>query len=279
MHSDSFFVQGGSHAVCQDYAEHGELKPFDDKLSYAFLSDGCSGTPHSDLVARILVRLAAASVSPALLYGQRFFGGSLSLTRRAEAAATQLGLNKKLLDATLLGVVARERSAIAMMHGDGVLVFRMKNHDQWIVAVVEFLCDGPGSFPAYPTTLDQLTIGEIEALLEQQGITNWRRRISFYGDETGTKEPYKVVEESPLRAPAFVWHPASIDSVSSITVFSDGLMTLSSGFSIDLALEATTYPVLNGAFVQRRLSSLVKKYRRLGHHFADDLSAAAVAFP
>lgn len=52
MNSDSLFVIGSDHDICQDYVAHHN----NGVKSYIVLADGCSGSKDSDVGARVLVK-------------------------------------------------------------------------------------------------------------------------------------------------------------------------------------------------------------------------------
>lgn len=55
FNTDSIYVIGHNHKVCEDYAYSGEVaNPDVDNLYYAIICDGCSSTPDSDIGARLL---------------------------------------------------------------------------------------------------------------------------------------------------------------------------------------------------------------------------------
>ena len=110
------FAIGATHAVCQDYARS------DGRL--ALLSDGCSGSPDTDIGARMLV--TAALLEPII---------DDALPRRAAARARQWALSQGLgvpdhtpgcLDATLLLAWRDADSLHALVAGDGAVAVRQR---------------------------------------------------------------------------------------------------------------------------------------------------------
>lgn len=129
MLGDSFFEQGVTHEVCEDYARHG--------TEYAILSDGCSngGGPRidSDWGARLLVMAAEGfalwrnEVSAALAGIEGYIRGVSIPIKPAAYAATLLWLRP---NANYTGVEG-------LMIGDGVVGGRRKD-GSWVIHAVEF---------------------------------------------------------------------------------------------------------------------------------------------
>lgn len=125
MNSDSFFQQGVTHEVCEDYAVHGD--------GYVILSDGCSngGGPRidTDWGARLLCKAAEQHIEK----DPHDFIAFVCST-----AQTQLNifpnLSLECLTATLLTLQDNGRS---MVFGDGIVGGRLKD-GSWKISIVEF---------------------------------------------------------------------------------------------------------------------------------------------
>jgi len=140
MIADSFFEQGSTHEVCEDYAVHG--------LEYAILSDGCSngGGPRidSDWGSRLLCKAAEQHLS-------RFVASpddpSAFLAAVSGTAQTQVrtfpNLGVNCLTATLLLLTHRTYTSLdALVIGDGIV--GGKRHDgRWKIYMIEFVGGGP----------------------------------------------------------------------------------------------------------------------------------------
>jgi hypothetical protein len=136
MISDSFFEQGSTHEVCEDYAVNG--------YEYAVLSDGCSngGGPRidSDWGSRLLCKAAEqhlrfANTTP------RF------LTAVSETVQTQVrtfpGLDVRCLAATLLVLTHRDYKEInALVVGDGIVGGKRRD-GRWKIYEIEFSRGAP----------------------------------------------------------------------------------------------------------------------------------------
>lgn len=135
MLTDSFFVQGFTHEVCEDFALEGQ--------DYVILSDGCSngGGPriHTDFGSRLLAKAAEEHIrgfdSP-----DSFLQG-VSATARTQQR-TFPNLPDACLTATLMAVKDVETDFRALAIGDGIVGGKRKD-GQWVIHVIEFPKGGP----------------------------------------------------------------------------------------------------------------------------------------
>lgn len=129
MLSDSYFEQGSTHEVCEDYALHGD--------NYAILSDGCSngGGPRidSDWGARLLCKSAEEQISnfdPSVLIS--------SIGNRAKTLMQSLpNLAPDCLTATLMMLRILDGKFHAFTIGDGVVGGKRKD-GRWKIHVIKF---------------------------------------------------------------------------------------------------------------------------------------------
>lgn len=207
--TDSFFYQGSSHEVCQDYAliapEH-----------YGILSDGCSGALNSDWGARLLCKGAEKYLhrlmAPDDCQKVRFIVEAHSEARKW--ALCMPNLSKECVTATL-GTLYRERSVVhSLLIGDGV-EGGMKHSGEWCFRTIEPAPYGepPKAGCFYPIYLTSRTeedayfqrfggqhkivkysgdlFGEAPMRQEEEVITLDRQRPFF--DSSYSREEYKFV--------------------------------------------------------------------------------------
>jgi hypothetical protein len=142
---DSFFEQGVTHEVCEDYARHGD--------EYVVLADGCSngGGPRidTDWGARILCLSAEASLPRSLRSGDYSYKPEDSLEflwRIIENAQSYysflLPTPPEGMCATLLTLRPIHDYLQAMIIGDGVTGGKRKD-GSWVIRSVEFSNSAP----------------------------------------------------------------------------------------------------------------------------------------
>lgn len=134
MHANAFFTIGGAHEVCQDYALA--------VGSVAFVSDGCSTSPHTDVGARVLCHSALS-----VWRDVGFVDMDLTL-ERAKASITAMGAPLTALDATLGAILPVGTGVVdAFLWGDGcILARRLDGHVE--VYAREVLSGAP-DYPSY----------------------------------------------------------------------------------------------------------------------------------
>ena len=128
---DTYSNKGYNHKICQDYVIHG-IYP----IKYVILSDGCSGSEHSDIGARILAHQAKNALSKYIteltnihtppdevLYEKI----GRWVIEESHVTAVQIGLNDSCLDATLILSFEICGSIFTYMYGDGIIIFKYSN--------------------------------------------------------------------------------------------------------------------------------------------------------
>jgi len=131
LYHDCHYLIGKSHLYCEDYACRGTVP-----TPWVLVSDGCSGSPDTDLGARLLARLTQRYLeNPALSAWPDYTELGLAISSEAAQLARQLALAPGTLDATLLlaGVVGDE--VWVYVYGDGYVLLKDR---QGQVQVIEF---------------------------------------------------------------------------------------------------------------------------------------------
>jgi serine/threonine protein phosphatase PrpC len=129
MFSDSYFEQGTTHEVCEDYAVHGE--------DYAIVADGCSngGGPSidSDWGARFICKAAEEFVDE--------FDPHRLLSRIRERICYMMAgfplLSQDAMTATLMMMRILDSNFHAFTVGDGVVGGKRKD-GRWKIHVIDF---------------------------------------------------------------------------------------------------------------------------------------------
>ncbi len=247
--SDTFFSQGTTHTVCQDYA----LSGVTDGYPFIIAADGCSGSPNSDTGARILAYCAANLVS--LLDNESPEAAAKSFGQIAIRQARNFllpGLANPTLDATLVVAIALKDKFRAAVYGDGFLFVPGKT--------ISVECTK--SAPFYLNYLD-----DSERLTAYQVA---RPMTSVNGGEAFAPETQPVVFDF------------SYDEIDRIAVGSDGWATFTNDHGNILPIseienELLAFKTTQGEFVQRRIrNGLIRKIFKNGFSAADDLSFAAM---
>lgn len=278
MNTDCAFYIGTTHEVCQDYALAG-------KNSIA-VSDGCSGSPRSDIGSRVLSITAMNKMTELdSLYG--FDEKECILLARP--AIKMLNIPNECLDATLLSAIIYEDALQAMCCGDGVIAIKTKIGNMILIdsAYVD-------SFPFYMNYLYDAT-GRYKNWKENYNNRKITQTvISSSGDIISNTE---VLQSSRIHDDIglirvldnkIVIEISAFDSVEYLAIMSDGVHsfyeTVTTDTSrcnkplsyIDIAKDLLSFKNFNTSFVQRRINKFRKNCTKKNWGNRDDLSLAVI---
>lgn len=185
MTVDSFYRIGATHNYCQDYALTRVETHAGRTVEMAIVSDGCSGSPNTDIGARLLAHALADDLPYFHAYG------GVRLTEDAERTLNEMARraramfpfadisNPNCLDATIVALIndSSDEKIRAWISGDGVIAFRNKKTREFDLLSVQFMMGAP-AYASY-----SLHEGRRDSYLSYS--ENGRRDISFYGSESG----------------------------------------------------------------------------------------------
>ncbi len=261
MLADAFFTAGRGHLVAQDYAL---ASPANADAPWAVVCDGCSGSPHTDVGARLLAHVVAGQLAD----------GDVDVVRAGAAAgqlAAGLGLPNRALDATCLVVRTCGDAVDVRLWGDGVVAWADVTGEVGVL-VVEY----PSGAPAYPTyDLDPergaaWRDGEHDRFVVRRHVGDGAWDVVSRGRGTA----------APLRLPR--------DELRWVLVGSDGLTavhTRDAGLGrgpvavpvAELVGELTRFATAQGRPLARRARRVCGRIaQRRGWTLTDDLSVAAL---
>ena len=275
MGADYYFRMGSTHSICQDYALAGESNG----ITYAVLSDGCSGkpkpeqpgSPYTDCGARFLVLSTLRNLG-AVADGQQPL---TKIIADADAMRRQISLPSDSLDATLLMVTEKNGILYLTMTGDGAFVLRKRNGS------IEYMRrEFEKGMPAYLNY-------QIKTSALEDYLLNARTYTEYYGTKTtdGYKEISEIIENSSVYTSYF---QAIIlrEEVDLVLLFSDGIQSFVDSKTnqpvpfeqvLDVVLDI---PRMKGQFITRSCNYLLKTYcaeKGWVHH--DDFSCAGIYIP
>lgn len=282
MNSDSAFVIGATHQVCEDYAvaggrpRRGDSDTHSPGEPYVIVSDGCSSSPDTDTGARLLVKAAERLI----LDAGRPPAGELrdvyeEAARVALGQAEMIGLPPQAVDATLLTIHLAGGSAVAACYGDGVVALRKRGGQAEVYSI-----SYPAGYPLYPAYAHQR-----ERLQSFKGLCGNTKEVRRYVMRGGG--PLELVDctSSDARLEVFTAPPGEYELAAVLT---DGAHSFSAAFQTDIAKRVEAVPLgevlaallcfksTGGAFVARRLKRFAGDCRTRGWRHADDLAVGAV---
>ena len=254
MHGDAAFVIGMTHKVCEDYAYARQ----DVGRYIACVSDGCSGSVHTDVGSRIL----------ALTWPQFGIPWSVrNLEAISDAVVDQcdyLGLPLQAADATLLGINCSSNS-----------------NDKG--ATVDIFGTGDG-FMAIRSS-SKLTILELEVASGYPFYVNYhasggRTRLHGYLEDGNVMVCREHGEDDLICPDGLMSRKMFLQEGDVVAVFSDGVAScIRDGEVVDpleVIRDLMDFKSMAGSFVQRRMHGFFRKVRKEGWRVEDDLSMAAI---
>ena len=282
MNSDTAFLIGSSHDVCQDYAVAGVLPPAppcggaDGRRPYVIVSDGCSSSPDTDTGARLLVRAAQRlMLSSGRPPEDRLQGFHEEAARVALSQAELMGLPPQAVDATLLTAHVCCGKAKVACYGDGVVVLQSRSGitDAYSVSY-------PAGYPFYPSYVHQPDrLGRFSSGGDTKEVRHYRSKH--------VGGPLELHDGYAGGSPAEVF-TVTVEEYKFVAVFSDGIQSFHAARRTETgkSAEPVTIPEVlgrllpfkttHGAFVRRRLKRFAADCRLDGWRHLDDLSAGVL---
>ena len=245
MNVDSFFTQGYSHPICEDYALSNSRRSDFSLIGepFACLSDGCSTGIHTDIGARLLCHL----YNKERLHFSAYLG--------ARKLLEHLGLSTDSILATLIAFdfIFTERQNVMYVDvcGDGVIV-GITNDDTIRIIDIEY----PKSTPFY-----------LHYLSDMKSRQQWN-------DITGNKMIINGVIHNNIPIKGYRY---DLSKYKAVYAFSDGIKSFIRNRKEGIELnEIISYflPIINnvGEFVKRRANKVLKRLAKDGIEHYDDFS-------
>lgn len=288
MNTDKYLAIGHSHKICEDYVLEGSLAP---SLSYLIVSDGCSGSPDTDVGARI--------VSYAFLkYLKEWFGPvckplesdnwkpSVGLKYILEDLAqkpidlaanvtSQISVNRLSLDCTVVLALSTPAKTIIMFFGDGAAIIEHLDGSKTYYQI-----SYENDMPYYVSYFldDNRRYGYI--LQCNPKVSKRVAKISKEGVliHHGT-EAIMVTRDDPFEP--YLWSTEIVEDAKSIIITSDGIKSFqkekeASIDSLEIAQRLSNFKNYNGQFIQRRLHRMQDEFKKEDISHYDDFSVAGI---
>jgi hypothetical protein len=275
MNVDSSYTKGKAHHVCQDYARAGTV----DGFPYAVVSDGCSGSPDSDVGARILTLCAENYIkadkdplSPKNL---------LPIAFSAQAAMAAFKLSEMALDATLLIAKAREGVIDILVRGDGFVIQKRKDGS---FAVAQMVFES-----GYPDYLNY-ELNPLRAKSIKDKTPGIVRFCEFEKDFKPRSVANPTIMQLAVASAPFCYH-AQVQTKDTewLALSTDGLASFAQDKDSETSKDTTPVPYeqviekllafkgFQGCFVQRRLQKFMKDCSTFKWANMDDVSLGVVS--
>lgn len=284
MHTDSFYMTGSQHAVCQDYAIVGNCE--DNNGKFGIVCDGCSSSLHTDVGARIFSWNATKELAKQFgkeilnqvsqykepfsllniyeikesLFINSFISSSINMSLET---ANQLSLPENSLDSTFLFVISNGQKCLAVIIGDGYIMARKKGGK--VIAFQSSYIDYAPLYPSY--------------LLNPERMEKYFK--SYKGErtvETFNLSNNEVINLSDCRKGFVFGIVFDVECFDIIGVASDGLASFPDINWQDVVLNMMSFKTTTGCFVQRRMKRYLNDMLVTKQYPVDDVSMAAICF-
>jgi hypothetical protein len=264
MNTDTAFVIGNTHTVCQDYATHLSAEG----ENQIIICDGCSSSPMTDVGARLLALTSVFLMNSELDSLKDIIKLAPAVIR--QRYAFELRMNPNMFDSTLLIAKVHDKKVKVLMIGDGVLVCQLRDYSE-IISVVY-----PEGYPYYVSyKLDKTREESFKAI----------KQIPYWEEHSFTNRYDLLFEnrhyfENDTRY--LFYREFDIEDFDYITLFSDGIHSFLNTETrkpikfTDVVHEITDFKLPTGKFVQRRLNKFEKDCKKLGWEHYDDLSMGTI---
>lgn len=274
---DCAFRMGKAHLVCQDYAA-GTAGEF----PCVVLADGCSGSPDTDIGARLLVKTAQRFAPDLPNPCQEEFCGRLeTYHNRGVQAARLMGedlcLSDMALDATLLTLAVRDGSWFASLFGDGAVAAKVRGQDAFEVTVVSY----PGGYPYYPNYLADPERRKTLLTQENSGRVVETFQISQQDEQELCSETYPAdfhCHTIQGELADYEWVAVLSDGIHSFTEVRD-TPTGRTNAPVPLAVvlrELLAFKTSGGQFAQRRMQKFQQQCAARGWQHHDDVTMGVI---
>lgn len=274
--SDYYSHIGHEHVVSGRGNQDHALSVARDGLAGIVISDGCSDGRETDMGARIITFSTISSIlqcqangtSDALQFQKDVVSRSKAIR---EASAESLALLPRDLLATRVHAVVTETFAYVHMEGDGVIAWL---NDE-VVTMVRY--DWAHNTPCYPSYDSDDFGGFISAQgsYEEQGLVEvvmeWSKEEGF----TKKSETHIPISEG-VRGVSRFWRQDEFESLSLISVMSDGVTRVSGLPWEEVVLQSLSFKNMTGEFLKRRFIRMHKEWSKNDIVPLDDIACATM---
>lgn len=293
---------------CQDYAFSGALmgrdgKPGPDALQWAAVADGCGGSwSETDLGSRAVVwafrhALQARVVNPLRpaapnpsdpARGRAGRSGSTvrpvgeglidtAFEGELKEALSHRRISPSLADylSTLVGLVSSDTDAQVLIWGDGAVGHRYTDGRQRL-ATYEF--EGNAPFYLAYTLDDQFLRKYLKRLAAPVTETTYECSIDKYGRILLANRVERKLDFDTFRHGHLLTYKPEEDGISSIAIFTDGIMSLHGVEPWQVAGQLMDIKTTRGGFVKQRAREVLSSYRQAGNPARDDVAVAVCSY-
>ncbi len=279
MNTDCAFYIGSTHNICQDFCLNNN--------NSIVISDGCSGSPNTDIGSRVLSITAMNRLQE--LKTLRDFNEPECICL-ARSAIKILDIPNECLDATLFFATSYKETLQVRGYGDGVIVIKTKTGNTYIIN-----CTYTDNYPYYMNYIYDKKGRDKEWYTNHNKKENTVSVIKANGDIKIISSDLDIKEVRLLDIGVVFGggHNVLVDIVNTkdidhISIMSDGVHsfyeTITTETSrhnksvsyIEVIKELLNFKNYNNSFVQRRINKFRKDCKKNKWANSDDVSLATI---
>lgn len=308
MNADCALFTGKTHPVCQDYTRAGYRLLSGKKSPYVLVSDGCTGSPDTDVGSRLLTFAAEKALGIYREYDLPFLHAIITAAR---VTADSMGLHSFCLDATLVAAFMEESPSpsesgkisgsratdflkpqnvlYVPMLGDGTVALKFKYKKGFDLLWIEYEDNMPW-YLSYLIDPKRKDIWEgMASGIWEHGTGNMKRayiepdgemETDYLGNENLSFAFCKAFRNAHLVMANYTdldWMAISSDGIHTFTKKTD------SGSQVvipthQVASQLFDFKNFKGDFMKRQTTWFMRTFQKQGWQHDDDLSVAAIYF-
>jgi len=276
INSDSLFLIGSSHDVCQDYVSNKNCGI----KSYVVLADGCSGSRDSDVGARVLVKthelyIPKMGIMDFNEYAKKADDIYTQIIEETAANAHALELDPMSLDATVMSIVSNKNGDFMVTsYGDGVVALGRRD----------------GAIEVYSVAYKEGYPNYLSYRLNEERMERFKAKTDNHKEITlDIIEPGMPTNTSKYKSSAMLdIYLGSREKYLWVAVMSDGVQSFTERVVTETALTHEIVPVrkvleellafknFQGTFVRRRVNRFMEVCQKNNWSHSDDFSMGVI---
>jgi len=280
INTDSIYVKGHNHKVCEDYAYDGVVPSDMGDVHYAIICDGCSGSQDSDIGARLITHgliKFLKNMGRNVHYYHREPTGfyenlNFHLKRVIYNSAENVGLSKLSFVATIQAIIVIKDKLFHFRYGDGSMIH---------------YCNGDIHRPFY----FDYTSGTPYYFVDSFEGRDMERYVNMFEHDKIIKDGHEQTAENHVYDWTNFWNVIDLNTLPDghnvFAVTSDGIETCyyfdkdkndkQVAIGIDNTLKmAFPFKNFQGEFVKRRFNRFFEDMEKNKQYHYDDVSVAAI---
>jgi len=287
LNIDGYYEIGKNHSICDDYVFTERLS---DDFCYGVVLDGCTGSPSTDIGARIVAHHVKKAIREQFKFNPLFAEADprtlvLPVAQKimigeAIQTAKMMDLPRECLDVSILIITALQRQNKTIYSvigwGDGVAI--VKRPSDIFIYSINYLPSANGEGPYYLNYHFDQPRSEMYTKCFPNEL-EMRCAIVNTGDNKTVVKSDRIPFNTPTTLQII---STKSEPISSVSVSSDGLKTFNfcqvdeDSSLIWAAKRVVDFQSIEGVFVERRMKALARRDAKDCVNHYDDISLVSI---